>query len=97
MSTGPSEKTQREVANDVTNYDSTAERAAREADERLTCVWAQEDAWDMSDSWQTQCGSLFVFSSEEGAPCEDGINFCCYCGRPIERHDAPDEEDDDDD
>jgi len=54
------------------------------------CVWAQEDAWDMADTYNTQCGQCFTFI--DGGPCEDGINFCCYCGKEIERHDVPEED-----
>jgi len=80
---------------DVTNYDLRAELAARETCAQTTCVWVQEDYWDAPGTWHTQCGNTFEFAA--GGPCEDGINFCCYCGRSIERHDAPEPEEEDDD
>jgi len=39
------------------------------------------DAWDFSDVWETECGQSSCFN--EGGPGEDGIDFCCYCGKRI--------------
>jgi len=64
---------------------------------KRVCVWAQEDLWDMADTWNTQCGNMFMFTFTEGGPCESAIDYCCFCGKPIERHDAPEPEEEADD
>lgn len=51
-------------------------------DDGTRCKWTQEDAWDFSEVWNTECGNAFCFT-EEGEPGKDGIDFCCYCGKPI--------------
>jgi hypothetical protein len=56
--------------------------ARRDALEEAVCEWRQEDEWDFSDVWDTACGQAFCFI-EDGAPGKDGIDFCCYCGKPI--------------
>jgi hypothetical protein len=40
------------------------------------------DPWDFSDNWETDCGHAFSFG--DGGPKQDGIDFCPYCGKPIE-------------
>ena len=47
-----------------------------------TCEWTQEDSWDFSEVWDTECGQSFCFS-EGGEPGQDGIDYCCYCGKKI--------------
>ena len=61
------------------------------AGKMLTCEWRQGNLWDTPDVWDTECGEMFYFG--DGKPCEDGIDYCCYCGKKIVRIDAkPDEE-----
>ena len=46
------------------------------------CAWTEDgDEWD-SIKWDTDCGEAFVFL--EGAPIDNNIRFCCYCGKLIE-------------
>ena len=63
-------------------------------DSGKVCKWRQVNLWDEPDAWDTQCGETFLFGA--GGPVEDGIDFCCYCGKKIVRIDAKSEEDDDD-
>jgi len=58
----------------------------------LTCEWRQSDLWDTPDVWETECGNMFYFG--DGKPLEDGIDYCCYCGKKIVRVDAKIEDDD---
>jgi hypothetical protein len=44
------------------------------------CTWTQQDHED-GDCWETDCGG--AFGIDEGAPSENGMRFCCYCGRPL--------------
>lgn len=48
--------------------------------ERGTCNWEQEDDED-SDCWLTDCGHTFRL--DEGAPSENHMKFCCYCGKCV--------------
>lgn len=42
------------------------------------CLWrADEDG-----NWFTDCGHAFVLT--EGTPRENGFEFCCYCGKPLQ-------------
>ena len=42
------------------------------------CKWHEYDECN----WQTDCDNLFCFN--EGTPSDNGMNFCCYCGKPLE-------------
>uniref|UniRef100_A0A6H1Z7X5 Restriction alleviation protein n=1 Tax=viral metagenome TaxID=1070528 RepID=A0A6H1Z7X5_9ZZZZ len=75
------------------NHGKRVDVATKETMQHV-CIWEQEDSCDMSDTWNTQCGNMFTFT--EGAPCEIAIDYCCFCGKPIERHDAPKPEEEDD-
>ena len=39
------------------------------------CQWVEDEAW------VTSCGHLFEIIN--GAPADNQMMFCCYCGRPI--------------
>lgn len=41
------------------------------------CEWAEDD----EGAWDTQCGERFIFSAD--GPTENGMHYCCYCGRPL--------------
>jgi hypothetical protein len=43
----------------------------------VRCVWRQDDLEGM---FTTTCGGAFEFI--DGTPTENGVRFCCYCGRP---------------
>jgi hypothetical protein len=42
-----------------------------------TCVWAQDD----DGIWLTDCENAFTLN--DGAPSENDMKFCCYCGKPL--------------
>jgi hypothetical protein len=42
------------------------------------CRWHE----DNEGNWQTDCDNLFTFI--EGGPSDNGMKFCCYCGKPLE-------------
>ena len=44
------------------------------------CVWHNDPETD--NSWDTSCRELFVII--DGTPTENGMRFCCYCGKPIQ-------------
>jgi len=46
---------------------------------KLECTWTCGDP-DMS-IWQTECGKGFTFDYD--GPEENGMKFCCYCGKPL--------------
>ncbi len=73
-----------------------AERAmlqAAPAEPQPTCVWHQ-DGDETSDTWATQCGKYF--SLNDGSPSENHMNYCHYCGKPLEELPFTDEDDADD-
>jgi hypothetical protein len=41
------------------------------------CQWTQ----DSDGNWNTDCGYLFVFLAN--GPRENGMQFCCYCGKEL--------------
>lgn len=43
------------------------------------CVWRNDPETD--NSWDTSCRQLFEIY--DGTPTENGMTFCCYCGKPI--------------
>jgi hypothetical protein len=56
------------------------------------CGWSQDDSG--SDCWHTGCGHAFVLN--DGGPSENGMKFCCYCGRPLHEYPWTDDEPTDD-
>lgn len=45
------------------------------------CKWTEDDL----GLWNTECENMFVIG--DGSPRENKMNFCCYCGKPIEQID----------
>jgi hypothetical protein len=43
------------------------------------CEWAQED--ESSDAWDTGCGRTFLIN--DGTPPENGMRYCCFCGKTL--------------
>ena len=41
------------------------------------CTWEEEDGF-----WETYCGREFVIN--EGDPEDNGMKYCCFCGKLIE-------------
>lgn len=50
------------------------------------CVWTETD-----ECWETDCGRSFLVN--EGAPVENGMRFCCFCGRSLVEERPVSEED----
>ena len=50
--------------------------------EKETCSWIQEDDPDIC-YWKTGCGNSFYFT--EGAPTDNRMKYCCYCGRLLKQ------------
>lgn len=50
-----------------------------------SCLWQE----DIDGLWETDCGQLFYI--EDGAPSENKMHYCCYCGAPLEerRYQSP--------
>ena len=44
----------------------------------LACGWTQESD---GSAWATGCGHLFEVN--DGTPKENGMGFCCFCGRTM--------------
>ena len=47
--------------------------------ENAFCVWHNDPETD--NSWDTGCRQLFEIY--DGTPTENGMRFCCYCGKSI--------------
>ena len=41
------------------------------------CEWE----CDSDGNWETDCGGTFILN--EGAPADNRMKFCCYCGKPL--------------
>lgn len=53
--------------------------ARRKKHDGPLCRWTHDE---FTDSWDTDCGEKFQFTV--GTPRENGMEFCCYCGRPLQ-------------
>ena len=56
------------------------------------CTWEN----DGDGNWDTQCGN--AFSLNDGMPSENGMVYCCFCGKKIVEifEDVEDVQDDED-
>jgi hypothetical protein len=52
------------------------------------CFWEADEP--DSDMFRTTCGEYFVLN--ECGPKENGMKFCCFCGKPIKEEPATIEE-----
>ena len=43
-----------------------------------SCLWIE----DNDGNWDTSCGEYFTLN--EGTPKENGMKYCCYCGKRLE-------------
>jgi hypothetical protein len=43
----------------------------------IPCEWKEDD----EGTWFTSCDNAFVFT--DSGPTENGMKFCCYCGKPL--------------
>ena len=48
-----------------------------EIDRDKFCEWKEEE----DGNYETRCGDMFILL--EGTPKQNGINYCCYCGRGL--------------
>ena len=55
--------------------------------DKINCNWNQYD--DEYSSYETDCGQSFVLN--EGTPGDNGLKFCCYCGKPLIGHEFVEE------
>jgi len=47
---------------------------------KKVCLWTEvSDDWDIH--WDTACHHVFCFI--EASPKENGMKFCCYCGKKL--------------
>lgn len=58
-------------------YNKLEERSASE-----DCMWIPVDDPE-ENVWATQCGREFVLM--DGAPTDNLMNYCCYCGKPLKQ------------
>lgn len=47
------------------------------ADTTIECTWVEDE----DGVSHTSCGKVFALDS--GTPAENGMRFCCYCGKPM--------------
>lgn len=50
------------------------------------CTWSNDEgaiAEDVDTHWQTHCGKDFLLI--EGTPDSNSMDYCCYCGKPIDQ------------
>jgi len=43
----------------------------------IVCDWVEE----YDGPWHTECGESF--SLDEGTPKDNGMKYCCYCGKKL--------------
>lgn len=43
------------------------------------CIWTPDGDYD--GPWATKCGHYFELN--DGGPKDNGMRYCCYCGRPL--------------
>ena len=46
-------------------------------DQPTACEWMADE----NGNWFTECDNAFTFI--DGTPVENGMAFCCYCGRKL--------------
>lgn len=46
------------------------------------CTWTQVE--EDHNAWETECKNIFII--EDGTPGENGMNFCCFCGKQLKEH-----------
>ena len=58
------------------------ERDALARDAARVCLWSQDGDYE-SDTYGTSCGRYYCII--EGAPDENDMKYCCYCGGKLEQ------------
>ena len=41
------------------------------------CKWTE----DFEGNWETSCDNMFTLNA--GTPSDNGMKYCCYCGKPL--------------
>jgi hypothetical protein len=62
----------------------TVEEAIEFEKEVPYCTWTWEEegtTWEEEGAWNTSCANQFVVNN--GTPSENGMVYCCYCGRKL--------------
>ena len=59
-----------------------SERDALARDAARVCLWSQDGDYE-SDTYGTSCGRYYCII--EGAPDENDMKYCCYCGGKLEQ------------
>lgn len=50
----------------------------------VMCAWEQEnDDPEDTNNWHTNCGNDFILI--EDGPLDNGMKYCCYCGKEIKQ------------
>lgn len=44
---------------------------------QISCEWGE----DIDGNWTTGCDEIYIFL--HGTPKQNGMKFCCYCGKPL--------------
>lgn len=60
-------------------YRKELEALQSQEQEEEHCTWHNDPETD--NSWDTSCRQLFEIY--DGTPTDNGMRFCCYCGKPI--------------
>lgn len=66
-----------EQANTETDQQPESGSTSRSTD-GLACGWTEESE---GIAWATGCGHLFDVN--DGTPKQNGMNYCCFCGRSL--------------
>jgi hypothetical protein len=59
------------------NQDRLWRELGKEKAPMIPCEWKEDD----EGTWFTSCDNAFVFT--DSGPTENGMKFCCYCGKPL--------------
>ena len=52
-------------------------RRKNKSDEQHPCVWTEDE----DGNYDTDCDEKYSFIV--GGPTDNGMKFCCYCGKPL--------------
>lgn len=63
-------------------YQSMQSRSAVDDDLKKVCGWSTDSTDDEEKTFQTGCGHEFRINW--GKPSDQGMDYCCYCGNPLD-------------
>jgi hypothetical protein len=70
----------------------TEETQVTNTKDLLYCRWTLEPE---SELWEAGCGGTFYLN--DGAPSENNMSYCCFCGKPLKEIILSESGDDDND